>query len=116
MTNNQQEPQNTQNQLGAQDDPQGTQSTNPTQPNAMADRPGDTIGASSPQPNANNGLQRDPEEWVTGDQPMTEAQKSYLDALAKQAGEELPANLTKAQASEHIDRLQQQTGRPPAGN
>ncbi|WAL41661.1 DUF3072 domain-containing protein [Brevibacterium sp. BRM-1] len=51
-------------------------------------------------------LQKDPEEWVSGDDPMTEAQKSYLDTLAKEAGEELPANLTKAQASEHIDRLQ----------
>ena len=37
-------------------------------------------------------------------------------ALGKQAGEELPADLTKAEASEHIDRLQKQTGRPPAGN
>ncbi|WP_338079121.1 DUF3072 domain-containing protein [Corynebacterium massiliense] len=44
--------------------------------------------------------------WVSGDEPMTEAQKSYLDSLAKEAGEELPADLTKAQASEHIDRLQ----------
>lgn len=61
---------------------------------------------------------KDPEQWATGDQPMTEAQRSYLDSLAKQAGETLPANLTKAQASEHIDRLQQVTGvgsnQPPA--
>ena len=45
------------------------------------------------------------EDWVSGDDPMTESQKSYLDTLAKRAGEELPANLTKAEASEHIDRL-----------
>ena len=37
---------------------------------------------------------------------MTESQKSYLDTLAKEAGEELPADLTKAEASKHIDRLQ----------
>ena len=36
---------------------------------------------------------------------MTPSQKSYLDTLAKQAGEELPANLNKAEASQHIDRL-----------
>ncbi len=55
-------------------------------------------------------LDKDPSDWVSGDEPMTEAQKSYLDTLAKQAGEQLPANLTKAQASEHIDRLKKATG------
>lgn len=92
------------------------QDQNPTNPNTMADRslPEETIGASSPQPAG--GLERDPEDWVTGDEPMTAAQKSYLDSLAKQAGEELPANLTKAQASEHIDRLQNVTGRTPQGS
>ena len=50
--------------------------------------------------------EKDPEDWVTGDEPMTGAQRSYLDTLAREAGEELPADLTKAQASEHIDRLQ----------
>ncbi|HWR84804.1 MAG TPA: DUF3072 domain-containing protein [Rhodoglobus sp.] len=54
---------------------------------------------------------KDPSDWVTGDEPMTGAQRSYLDTLAREAGEELPADLTKAEASEHIERLQQQTGR-----
>lgn len=58
----------------------------------------------------NSGLAKDPEEWVSGDDPMTESQKSYLDTLAKQAGEQLPANLTKAEASEHIDRLKGESG------
>ena len=49
---------------------------------------------------------KDPEEWVTGDEPMTGAQRSYLDTLAREAGEQIPADLTKAEASEHIDRLQ----------
>ena len=53
-----------------------------------------------------NSTEKDPREWVTGDEPMTGAQRSYLDTLAREAGEELPANLTKAEASEHIDRLQ----------
>jgi hypothetical protein len=59
--------------------------------------------------------QRSPEkpvdEWVTGDEPMTGPQQSYLETLAREAGEEVPADLTKAQASEMIDRLQGQTGR-----
>ena len=50
-------------------------------------------------------------EWVTGDEPMTGPQESYLQTLAREAGEEIPANLTKAQASEMIDRLQSVTGR-----
>ena len=58
-----------------------------------------------------NPASKDPSEWVTGDEPMTASQRSYLDTLAREAGEELPADLTKAQASEHIDRLQQKTGR-----
>ncbi|MCT1414596.1 DUF3072 domain-containing protein [Corynebacterium sanguinis] len=55
-------------------------------------------------------LEKDPSEWVSGDEPMTEAQKSYLDTLARQAGEQIPANLTKAQASEQINRLKKLTG------
>ena len=54
---------------------------------------------------------KDPEEWVTGDEPMTGAQRSYLDTLAREAGETLSADLTKAEASEEIDRLQQKSGR-----
>jgi len=45
---------------------------------------------------------------------MTVAQRSHLDTLAREAGEELPADLTKAQASEHIERLQGMTGRTAA--
>ena len=51
------------------------------------------------------------DEWVTGDEPMTGPQKSYLSTLAQEAGEDVPDNLTKAGASEMIDRLQQSTGR-----
>jgi len=56
-------------------------------------------------------VRKDPEEWVTGDEPATGAQKSYLDTLAREAGEQIQADITKAEASEHIDRLQQKTGR-----
>lgn len=51
------------------------------------------------------------EEWVTGDEPMTGPQRSYLATLAREAGEQVPEGLTKAQASELIDRLQARTGR-----
>lgn len=55
--------------------------------------------------------QKDRSDWVTGDEPMTGPQRSYLNTLAQEAGEQVPEDLTKAQASEMIDRLQQQTGR-----
>jgi Protein of unknown function (DUF3072) len=54
----------------------------------------------------NSALQKDPEEWTTGDEPMTAAQESYLSTLAREAGEQVPGDLTKAQASELIDKLQ----------
>jgi flagellar biosynthesis GTPase FlhF len=50
--------------------------------------------------------QKDPAEWTTGDEPMTAAQESYLSTLAHEAGQDVPDNLTKAQASELIDKLQ----------
>lgn len=55
--------------------------------------------------------EKDPEDWVTGDEPMTGPQHSYLQTLAREAGEDVPEGLTKAQASEMIDRLQGETGR-----
>jgi hypothetical protein len=55
--------------------------------------------------------EKDPSDWVTADEPMTGPQESYLHTLAHEAGETVNANLTKAQASVEIDRLQQQTGR-----
>jgi len=51
------------------------------------------------------------EEWVTADEPSTGPQQSYLHTLAREAGEEVPADLTKGEASEAIERLQQETGR-----
>lgn len=56
------------------------------------------------------GAAKDPDDWVSGDDPMTESQRSYLETLARQAGEELPADMTKAEASKQIDRLRQATG------
>jgi hypothetical protein len=56
------------------------------------------------------------DEWVTGDEPMTGPQQSYLETLAREAGEEVSGNLTKAQASEMIERLQSATGRGDHAN
>jgi len=54
---------------------------------------------------------KDPDEWKTGDQEMTGAQRSYLKTLSDEAGEELDENMTKAEASKKIDELQDRTGR-----
>ncbi len=63
------------------------------------------------QQDQNSNAIKDPDEWTTGDEPMTGAQKSYLKTLSDEAGEELDENLTKADASKRIDELQQKTGR-----
>jgi hypothetical protein len=57
------------------------------------------------------GTIKDPEQWMTGDEPMTGAQDSYLHTLAREAGQNVPHDLTKAEASEKIEELQQKTGR-----
>ena len=54
---------------------------------------------------------KDPDRWVTGDEPMTGAQASYLETLSEEAGEEFDPKLSKAEASKKIDELQEQTGR-----
>jgi hypothetical protein len=53
----------------------------------------------------------DPSTWGTGDEPPTQRQRAYLETLAQEAGEQLPADLTKAEASEKIDELREETGR-----
>jgi hypothetical protein len=58
--------------------------------------------------------EKEPDEWVTGDEPMTGAQASYLHTLAQQAGEAVDETMTKAEASRRIDELQQRTGRGAA--
>ena len=54
---------------------------------------------------------KDPDDWATGEEPMTGAQRSYLETLAREAGEDVPEDLTKADASKRIDALQARTGR-----
>lgn len=63
----------------------------------------------------NSNMIKNPENWTTGDEPMTGAQKSYLHTLAEEAGEEVDDSLTKAEASKKIDELQKKTGRGQPG-
>lgn len=54
---------------------------------------------------------KDPEDWTTGDEAMTGAQRSYLKTLSEEAKVDFDETLTKAQASQRIDELQEITGR-----
>jgi hypothetical protein len=58
--------------------------------------------------------EKNPDDWTTGDEPMTGAQASYLKTLSEEAGESFDDTLTKADASKKIDSLQEQTGRGKA--
>ncbi len=55
--------------------------------------------------------EKDPSDWITGDEPATAPQKSYLETLAREAGEEVPDDITKADASRRIDELQEKSSR-----
>lgn len=57
------------------------------------------------------GAQKDPSDWVTGDEPATGAQRSYLETLAQDTGTDVPEQLSKADASQLIDELQDQSPR-----
>lgn len=59
----------------------------------------------------NGNMVKDPDDWTTGDEPMTGAQRSYLKTLSEEAGETIDENMSKAAASKKIDELQQKTGR-----
>jgi hypothetical protein len=55
--------------------------------------------------------QKNPDDWVTGEETMTGAQASYLQTLCEEANEPFNPKLTKAEASKMIDALQEKTGR-----
>jgi DUF3072 family protein len=61
--------------------------------------------------NTSPALQKDPDEWTTGDEPATPAQRSYLDTLAQDTGERVDDDLTKAEASKKIDELREKSPR-----
>ena len=66
---------------------------------------------SNPKTELTNNIQKGPDEWVSGDDPMTGAQASYLKTLCEQAGtpEMFEDNLTKARASKLIDEMREKT-------
>jgi uncharacterized damage-inducible protein DinB len=55
--------------------------------------------------------EKDPDDWVTGEEPMTEPQASYLQTLCQEAGEDFDDSMSKAEASRRIEELQGKTGR-----
>jgi hypothetical protein len=59
-------------------------------------------------------MRKDPDDWVSGDEPMTGAQKSYLKTLCEQSRQPFDDTLTKAQASKRIDELHRMTRRDQA--
>lgn len=72
----------------------------------------DRAGDSSPKQEAGPGnAAKDPERWVTGDEPMTAAQASYLQTLCEETGEAMDPSLSKAEASKRIDELKQRDPR-----
>jgi inner membrane transporter RhtA len=83
------------------------------EPNGVGDPPIHTGGAiMSEQMTPQDNPEKDPEDWVTGDEPMTGPQKSYLQTLAREAGRDVDFDaLTKADASKLIDELQVVSGR-----
>lgn len=66
------------------------------------------------QPASNT--EKDPDDWVTGDEAMTGAQASYLETLCQEADEAFDPSLSKADASKKIDELQERTGRGGGGD
>ena len=64
-----------------------------------------------PKKDPTSNAAKDPEEWTTGNEPLTGAQASYLKTLCEEADEKFNPELTKAEASKEIDRLQEKTGR-----
>jgi hypothetical protein len=70
----------------------------PHHPKAAADPAGNTV--------------KDPEDWTTGDEPMTGAQQSYLKTLSEQAQDPdaYAGDLSKAEASKRIDALRDRLG------
>jgi hypothetical protein len=84
----------------------------PRQETSMTERPSDDGEQGGANAQGNQGAIRDPDEWKTGDEPMTAAQRSYLHTLATEAGETLDdTGMTKAAAAKKIEELQRRTGR-----
>ncbi|MGV3650655.1 MAG: DUF3072 domain-containing protein [Devosia sp.] len=64
------------------------------------------------EPGPHSNLEKDPDDWTTGDDPMTDAQASYLKTLSEQAHkpDAFSEGLSKAEASKRIDALRGEMG------
>ena len=80
----------------------------------MIDDPDDAIPnkTGDPDPAEYANTSRDPKDWISGDEPMTEAEAAYLRTLCAEAGIEFDRTLSKAAAAELIDQLTPQIPRP----
>jgi hypothetical protein len=73
----------------------------------------DTLSNPKLDDHPGSNTEKDPEDWVSGDDPMTGAQASYLTTLCEEAGVEKPQDVaSKAEASILIDELKMRLGRP----
>jgi hypothetical protein len=72
---------------------------------------GDNPKTSDRDPDRPSNREKDPDDWTTGDEPMTGVQASYLNTLCEEAGEEFDPDMSKAEASKRIDALRAKTGR-----
>lgn len=75
------------------------------------DAPAENPKASGASAHDGSNLEKDPDDWVTGDEPMTGAQASYLKTLSEETGEPFDSELSKADASKRIDELRQKSPR-----
>jgi len=97
---------------GARQDPAVIKTQVRNGPNGVGDSPSNHGGAMANEMTPQDNPEKDPAEWVTGDEPMTGPQKSYLQTLAREAGREVDFDsLSKADASKLIDELQVVSGR-----
>ena len=62
----------------------------------------------TPKQDAPGNADKPVDNWITGDEPMTGAQASYLKTLCEEAGEEMDTSLSKAEASKRIDEMQRE--------
>jgi len=72
-------------------------------------------GNQQPKHDGESNMEKPVENWVTGDEPMTGAQRSYLQTLCEETGEDFDDSLTKADASKKIDELKSRSPRLKGG-
>ncbi|GHA26460.1 DUF3072 domain-containing protein [Devosia pacifica] len=67
----------------------------------------------NPKSHPESNAEKDPDEWTTGEEPMTGAQASYLKTLSEEAHQpdSFDEGLSKAEASKRIDALRETLGR-----